>query len=76
MTFLVHSELDNLYDDLPTNQVAPVIEYILYNEIERPMMQHGITTVIPAEWMMVAIKIMATSKWCAYACWLFWCCCA
>jgi hypothetical protein len=42
------------------------------------MMQHGITTVIPAEWMMVAIKIMATSSKCAYACWLFffWCCCA
>lgn len=37
MTFLADSELDNLYDDMATNQVAPVIEYILYNEIERPV---------------------------------------
>ena len=37
ISFLTDSEVDDMYNEMAINQVAPVVEYILYNEIERPI---------------------------------------
>ena len=37
LSFVTDSEVDDLYNEMATIQAAPVVEYILYNEIERPI---------------------------------------